>query len=70
MVSAEQPGDLYVGDLSDLVSVVGDLSDRGSAASANLPEEIGAHRANKSAPLHWGPRMVIHETKKQRSDRP
>ena len=30
-----------------------DLSDHGSAAAAKLHEEVDAHRANNTAPLHW-----------------
>ena len=37
----------------DTLSIVGSLSEHGSAASAKLHEEIDAHRANNTAPLHW-----------------
>ena len=37
----------------DTLSIVGSLSDHGSAASAKLHEEINGHKASNTAPLHW-----------------
>ena len=37
----------------DTLSIVGSLSDHGSAASAKLHEEINGRRASNTAPLHW-----------------